>query len=140
MTAATESTSVGQLTAPNLSVDADNGIAYAYRRFGESAAGRTPLVFLNHFRGNLDNRDPLLVDGIAAERELILLDNTGVGLSSGKVPCTVTEMARDAIAFLDALELREVDLLGYSLASSSTRPSSPCSSTASSTPDPRRTK
>jgi pimeloyl-ACP methyl ester carboxylesterase len=114
MAATTESTSAGQLTAPNLSVEAENGVTFAYRRFGDAADG-PPLVFLNHFRGNLDNWDPLLVDGIAAEREVILLDNTGVGLSSGKVPFTVTEMARDAIAFLDALELREVDLLGYSL-------------------------
>ena len=104
-----------QLTAPNLTVDAANGITYAYRRFGTSDGQRPPLLFLQHFRGNLDNWDPLLVDAIAADCEVILLDNTGVGLSSGKVPFTVTEMARDAIAFLDALELDQVDLLGYSL-------------------------
>ncbi len=106
---------IGHLTAKNLSVDAENGITYAYRRFGKVGEGRPPVVFLQHFRGNLENWDPLLVDEIAAEREVILLDNTGVGLSSGKVPRTVTEMARDAIAFLDALELRSVDLLGYSI-------------------------
>ena len=85
MTAAAESPNVGQLTAENLSIGADNGITYAYRRFGRAAAGRTPLVFLQHFRGNLDNWDPLLVDTVAAEREVILLDNAGVGLSSGRV-------------------------------------------------------
>jgi pimeloyl-ACP methyl ester carboxylesterase len=110
-----DSTTVGQLTAPNLSIDADNGVSYAYRRFGRAGASSPPLLFLQHFRGNLENWDPLLVDGIAAKREVILLDNTGVGLSSGKVPTTVTEMARDAISFLDALEPGEVDLLGYSL-------------------------
>jgi len=106
---------VSQLTASNLTVEAANGITYAYRRFGTSGGQWPPLVFLQHFRGNLDNWDPLLVDTIAAHREVILLDNTGVGLSSGKVPVTVTEMAHDAIAFLDALELDRVDLLGYSL-------------------------
>jgi pimeloyl-ACP methyl ester carboxylesterase len=111
----TQTADVGQLTAENFSIDADNGVTFAYRRFGNSSANETALVFLQHFRGNLDNWDPLLVDGIAAERKVILLDNRGVGLSSGTVPLTVTEMARDAIAFLDALELREVDLLGYSL-------------------------
>jgi pimeloyl-ACP methyl ester carboxylesterase len=111
----TQTAEVGQLTAENLSIDADNGVTFAYRRFGTRRASETPLVFLQHFRGNLDNWDPLLVDHIAAEREVILLDNTGVGLSSGNVPRTVTQMARDAIAFLDALELGEVDLLGYSL-------------------------
>jgi pimeloyl-ACP methyl ester carboxylesterase len=114
MTVQTEPT-VGHLTAENLSIEAENRVTYAYRRFGKVRDGRPPVVFLQHFRGNLENWDPLLVDEIAAEREVILLDNTGVGLSSGKVPRTVTEMARDAIAFLDALELGSVDLLGYSL-------------------------
>ena len=115
MSSTTAAATIGQLTAPNLAVEAENGVSYAHRRFGDSKAGSPPLVFLQHFRGNLDNWDPLLVDGLAAEREVVLLDNSGVGLSTGKVPCTVTEMARDAISFLDALELDQVDLLGYSL-------------------------
>jgi pimeloyl-ACP methyl ester carboxylesterase len=110
----TPTQTLGQLTAPNLSIEAGNGITYAYRRFG-GPASVPPLVFFQHFRGNLDNWDPLLVDTIAAHREVILLDNTGVGLSSGEVPSTVTQMARDAIAFLDAMDLSEVDVLGYSL-------------------------
>jgi pimeloyl-ACP methyl ester carboxylesterase len=115
MTPSTQTVELSQLTAPNITVEAANGITYAYRRFGTSDDRWPPLLFLQHFRGNLDNWDPLLVDPIAAHREVILLDNTGVGLSSGKVPVTVTEMARDAIAFLDALEIGRVDLLGYSL-------------------------
>jgi pimeloyl-ACP methyl ester carboxylesterase len=102
-------------SAENLTAQAANGITYAYRRFGSTDAGAPPLLFLQHFRGNLDNWDPMLVDAIAQGRELILLDNTGVGNSSGVVPRTVTEMARDAIAFCDAIELTEIDLLGYSL-------------------------
>ena len=104
-----------QLTAPNLTVDAANGVTFAYRRLGASDGRWPPLLFLQHFRGTLDNWDPVLVDSIAAHREVILLDNSGVGLSSGKVPVTVTEMARDAIAFLDALGIDRIDLLGYSL-------------------------
>lgn len=115
MTHSTQTVALSQLTAPNITVEAANGISYAYRRFGSSDDRWPPLLFLQHFRGNLDNWDPLLVDTIAAHREVILLDNTGVGLSSGKVPVTVTEMARDAISFLDALEISRVDLLGYSL-------------------------
>src|SRR5690349_6144737 len=101
MTTDAQTAVLSQLTAPNLTTEAANGVTYAYRRFGSSEDGCPPLLFLQHFRGNLDNWDPLLVDTIAAHREVILLDNTGVGLSSGRVPCTVTEMARDAIAFLD---------------------------------------
>ena len=44
-------------------------------------------------------------------------DNAGVGGSTGTTPSTITQMARDAIAFLDALELGQVDLLGFSIGS-----------------------
>jgi pimeloyl-ACP methyl ester carboxylesterase len=112
---AAASTREGEATAENLTVEAANDITYAYRRYGKADTAAPPLLFLQHFRGNLDNWDPLLVDTIAKQREVILLDNTGVGLSSGVVPRTVTEMARDAISFCDALGLAEIDLLGYSL-------------------------
>jgi pimeloyl-ACP methyl ester carboxylesterase len=111
----TPTTEAKQLTAPNLFIEADNGITYAYRRFGRAEVGRSPLLFLQHFRGNLDNWDPLLVDAIAAEREVILFDNTGVGGSSGRTPNTVTAMAHDALAFVGALGLRTLDVLGFSL-------------------------
>jgi pimeloyl-ACP methyl ester carboxylesterase len=115
MTAAVESASRAA-TAENLTLEAANGVTYAYRRFGGADDGAPPpLLFLQHFRGNLDNWDPLLVDTLAEHREVVLLDNTGVGLSSGLVPRTVTEMARDGISFCDALGLSQIDLLGYSL-------------------------
>jgi pimeloyl-ACP methyl ester carboxylesterase len=104
---------MSQYTAPNLAVDAANGTTYAYRRFGK--AGTVPVVFFQHFRGNLDNWDPALVDDIAAEREVILLDASGVGLSTGTVPTSFQEFGRDALAFVDALGLTEVDLFGFSI-------------------------
>ncbi|MET7998565.1 alpha/beta hydrolase [Amycolatopsis sp. NPDC005232] len=104
-----------QLTTPNLTIEAGNGVTYAYRRFGNTERDVRPLVLLQHFRGNLDNWDPQLVDAIAAEREVILFDNTGVGGSSGATPRTITAMAHDALAFLDALGLTDVDVLGFSL-------------------------
>ena len=72
-----------------------------------------PLLFLQHFRGNLDTWDPALVDRIAREREVVLLDNRGVGASTGAVPDNVDDMARDVLRFVDALGLRETDVLGY---------------------------
>ncbi len=104
---------MSQYTAPNLTVDATNGTSYAYRRFGK--AGTVPLVFFMHFRGNLDNWDPDLVDDIAAEREVILFDASGIGLSTGLVPETFRDFGRDALAFIDALGLSEVDLFGFSI-------------------------
>lgn len=106
---------MSQLTAPNRSIEAANGVIYAYRRFGAVDGTAPPLVFLMHFRGNLDNWDPALVDAIADRREVVLFDNAGVGGSTGTVPRTFTEMAYDALAFLDALGLEEVDVFGYSI-------------------------
>jgi pimeloyl-ACP methyl ester carboxylesterase len=103
------------LTAPNRSVEAANGVIYAFRRFGAEDRAAPPLVFLQHFRGNLDSWDPALVDAIAERREVVLFDNAGVGCSTGAVPRTFTAMAYDALAFLEALELDEVDLLGFSI-------------------------
>ena len=96
-------------------VEGANGIEYAYRRVGTSLDGSPPLVMLLHFRGNLDVWDPALVEGLAAHREVITFDNTGCGLTTGRTPSTIAEMARDAIVFLEALNLEEVDLLGFSI-------------------------
>jgi len=107
-------TAVGYLEVTNQTVEASNGITYAYRRLGSSADG-IPIIFLMHFRGTLDNWDPVLVDAVAAQREVILVDNTGVGASTGSTPSTVREMAADLIAFTDALGLRQFDVFGFSL-------------------------
>jgi pimeloyl-ACP methyl ester carboxylesterase len=101
------------LTAPNRTVEAANGVRYAYRRLG--AAAYPPLVLPQHFRGNLDNWDPALIDALASRRDVIMFDNAGVGGSTGITPRTVTAMAHDAMRFLDALHLPEIDLLGFSL-------------------------
>ena len=57
------------------------------------------------------------MDALAAGRHVVAFDNTGVGASSGATPHTVAEMAHDAVAFLDALDLARVDILGFSLGS-----------------------
>ena len=104
-----------QLTAPNRTITAANGVTYAYRRFGKTDGQAPPLVCLQHFRGNIDFWDPILVDRLAAQREVILVDNRGVAGSSGDTPDNVTDMARDIGAFVDALKLSQIDVLGFSL-------------------------
>jgi len=101
-------------TSENRRVEAPNGTRFAYRDVG---SGEVPLVLLQHFRGNLDNWDPALIDALAQNRRVVAFDNTGVGASTGTTPHTIAEMARDAVTFLDALELAEVDLLGFSIGS-----------------------
>jgi len=106
--------SVNYSQAPNQLVSAANGIDYAYRETGE---GAVPLVLLQHFRGNLDNWDPALVDALASTRRVVAFDNAGVGGSTGTTPDTVEQMAHDAVAFLTAMDLGQVDLLGFSIGS-----------------------
>jgi pimeloyl-ACP methyl ester carboxylesterase len=89
------------------------GTRYAYRRFG-SATG-TPLIFHQHFRGGMDHWDPLVTDGLAAGRPVVLFNNTGVASSAGETPDTVEQMAQDAVGFIRALGLTQVDLLGFSI-------------------------
>jgi pimeloyl-ACP methyl ester carboxylesterase len=102
------------LELPNKRVTAATGVEFAYR---DTGGGGVPLVLFNHFRGNLDNWDPALVDALAASRRVITFDNTGVGGSTGVTPDTIGQMARDAIAFIAALDLSQVDLLGFSIGS-----------------------
>ena len=89
------------------------GTPFAYREVGPTTG--IPVVFLHHFTAVLDDWDPAVVDGIAAERRVILVDLRGVGGSGGTTPDSIEAMAGDAIAFLRALGLSTVDLLGYSL-------------------------
>jgi len=99
-------------TAPTQFADAA-GIRSAYRRFGKSVG--VPLVFNMHFTGTMDHWDPLVTDGLAATREVILFNNAGISSTSGEVPTSVEEMAAHAAAFIKALGLAKVDVLGFSL-------------------------
>jgi pimeloyl-ACP methyl ester carboxylesterase len=89
------------------------GTTFAYRELGPR--GGVPLVFLHHFTAVLDDWDPRVIDGIAAQRHVIAFDNRGVGASGGTVPHTIDEMAADAVAFIRTLGHDQVDLLGFSL-------------------------
>ncbi len=99
-------------TAPTQFVEA-NGIRVAYRRFGK--AGGIPIVLNQHFMGTMDYWDPAVTDGLAKTREVILFDNAGVAGSSGETPSSFQDMGADAIAFIRALGLRQVDVLGFSI-------------------------
>jgi hypothetical protein len=78
----------GYSQLPNQQVSAANGVDYAYRDTGGGEGG-VPLVLLQHFRGNLDNWDPALIDALAARgRRVVTFDNAGVGGSTGTTPDT----------------------------------------------------
>ncbi|MBB4710247.1 pimeloyl-ACP methyl ester carboxylesterase [Streptomyces luteogriseus] len=98
--------------APTRTITA-GGVTFAYRDLGPRTG--TPVIFLNHLSAVLDNWDPRVVDGIAAHRRVITFDNRGVGASTGSTPRTIQEMARDAVTFIRALGLEQVDLHGFSM-------------------------
>ncbi|WP_405910075.1 MULTISPECIES: alpha/beta fold hydrolase [unclassified Streptomyces] len=89
------------------------GTPFTYREMGPTTG--VPVVFLHHFTAVLDDWDPAVVDGIAAERPVILVNLRGVGGSGGTTPDSVEAMAGDAVAFVEALGLSTIDLLGFSL-------------------------
>jgi pimeloyl-ACP methyl ester carboxylesterase len=89
------------------------GVDFAYRELGPKAG--VPVIFLTHLAAVLDNWDPRVVDGIAAHHRVIAFDNRGVGASSGSTPDTIEAMAKDAVAFIRALGLEQVDLFGFSM-------------------------
>lgn len=89
------------------------GVTFAYRELGPRTS--VPLILLTHLAAVLDNWDPRVVDGLSAGRRVIAFDNRGVGASSGSTPKTIEEMARDAVTFIQALGLTQVDLFGFSM-------------------------
>jgi len=110
--AARQKGSVKWKDVPTRTIDV-GGVPFVYRQLGPDSG--IPVIFLHHLMAVLDDWDPRIIDGIAAERRVIAFDNRGVGASGGSVPPSIEEMGRDAIAFIRALELKQVDLLGFSL-------------------------
>jgi pimeloyl-ACP methyl ester carboxylesterase len=102
------------ISAPTQFIEVD-GARIAYRRFGKQEG--IPLVFFQHFVGNLDSWDPKVIDGLAHNRDVILFDNAGVAGSGGEVPKTIEGMAKYAIDLLHALKVTHADLLGFSMGS-----------------------
>jgi pimeloyl-ACP methyl ester carboxylesterase len=98
----------------NLTVNSGDGLKFAYRDTGGD--GR-PVVLFQHFRGNLDNWDPALIDDLAARRRVITFDYAGVGGSEGRIAHTVAETAEGSLRFLDAMKLEQVDVVGFSIGS-----------------------
>jgi pimeloyl-ACP methyl ester carboxylesterase len=98
--------------APTRTINVD-GTPFAYRELGTGSG--VPVVFLHHLMAVLDDWDPRVIDGIAAHHRVIAFDNRGVGATGSEVPPTLEQMGADAIAFIRALGLDKVDLLGFSV-------------------------
>lgn len=90
-----------------------NGIKYAYRQFGQSSG--IPLFLHVHFRGNMDWWDPAFINPLAAQRPILLIDNTGVGRSEGEVATRFVDWAQAIIDVVRALGITKLDVLGFSM-------------------------
>ncbi len=99
-------------TVPTQFVEA-NGIKFAYRSYGKK--GDIPVIYFNHLTANLDNCDPRIMDAIAAERQIISFDYRGVGATTGEQGTCLSDMAKDAIAFIHALGYNQVDIMSFSM-------------------------
>lgn len=89
------------------------GALIAYRRLGRR--GSRPLLLFNYFAANMDDWDPKVTNGLAAEREVILFDYAGVGGSTGVSPRTIRAITTDCVGFCQALGLSAIDVVGFSL-------------------------
>ncbi|BAX63719.1 alpha/beta fold hydrolase [Burkholderia stabilis] len=105
--------SVSWKNVPTQVISAD-GVDFAYRELGQDNGG-TPVIFLVHLAGVMDNWDPRVVDGIAAKHHVVAFDNRGIGASTGKPADTIEKMAGDAITFIKAKGFKQVDLFGFSM-------------------------
>lgn len=99
-------------TAPTRFAQASD-VQFAYRRFGPR--GATPLLLSNYFAANMDDWDPKVTNGFAAEHDVILFDYPGIGRSSGETPSTVAALTKHCVAFCRAIGLTQFDVIGFSL-------------------------
>jgi pimeloyl-ACP methyl ester carboxylesterase len=88
-------------------------VRVAYRRFGRR--GALPLLLLSYFAANMDDWDPKITNGLAAQRDVIIFDYPGIGRSTGATPSTVAAMTKDFVGFCRALDLSSFDIFGFSL-------------------------
>jgi pimeloyl-ACP methyl ester carboxylesterase/predicted SnoaL-like aldol condensation-catalyzing enzyme len=90
------------------------GNKIAYRYFG-TETNKNPLVFMQHYYGNMDHWDPVVTHAFAQDRKVLIFNYQGVGLSGGESPSSVEDLTTATTAFIEAMGLKKVDILGFSL-------------------------
>lgn len=100
------------ITAPTQYIEVD-GDRFAYRRWGVGPGA--PVVLIQHFRGGMDHWDPLMTDGLAEGREVILINGRGIASSSGTPRNRIEDMADDLARVVRAMGVAQADVVGFSL-------------------------
>jgi pimeloyl-ACP methyl ester carboxylesterase len=103
--------------APTKAVNAKTGFVeigdrkIAYRSIGKGL----PVILVNRFRGTLDTWDPAFLDALALKFNVIIIDYSGIGLSTGSVANDTLSMAKDVKDVTDTLKLTKIIIAGWSL-------------------------
>ncbi|MGE8512825.1 MAG: alpha/beta fold hydrolase [Chryseobacterium culicis] len=86
------------------------GQKIAFRTFGTGNV----IIFANRFRGIMDTWDPLFLDELAKEHQIILFDYPEIGDSEGDFPKDMKEISSIIIQLADHLEIDDFNILGWS--------------------------
>ena len=87
-------------------------IDIAYKIFGKG----DPILLINGYSQSMDNWDPTLLERLASNHTVIIFNNRGVGnTTSGIKPFSIQQFANDTAGLLDVLEIKQADILGYSM-------------------------
>lgn len=87
-----------------------SGRKIAYRSIGQGS----PIILVNRFRGTLDTWDPLFLDQLAENYQVITFDYSGIGYSTGTLPTDLKEVAKDVKDLADFLKIKKTIIMGWS--------------------------
>jgi pimeloyl-ACP methyl ester carboxylesterase len=77
-----------------------------------------PIVLINGQSTSKDMWSPTLLKELSENRKVIIFDNRGVGESTvGTKEFSINQFANDTIGLLDALNITDADILGFSMGS-----------------------
>ena len=86
----------------------------AYREIGTG----DPLVLIMGMGGTISEWDRVFLDMLASQYRLILLDNRGIGDSTGRdTDCSIPNMASDTCRLIRSIGISPAHILGYSIGS-----------------------
>ena len=95
-----------------------NGIKIGYKLIG---AGE-PLVMIMGLGGTMDYWPQEVIEALSKKYQLVILDNRGMGYSTvNDEPFTFNLFADDVIGLMDALKVKKVNVLGFSMGSTITQ-------------------
>ena len=88
-------------------------IDIAYKIFGKG----DPILLINGYTHSMDNWDPTLLERLASNHTVIIFNNRGIGnTTSGENRFfSIAQFANDTAGLLDVLEIKQADILGYSM-------------------------